>query len=504
MKRMRRVTIVLTLTLAVAALAAWVVQGDRTAAEQGRIAELLEIGPGSVVADVGGGQGEWTVDLARRVGAGGHVYATEVDPDRLEEIQEAVEEAGLDNVTVLEGSDTGTNLPPACCDAILLRRVYHHFVEPGEMVRSMLETLRPGGRILVIDFQPGTIDVDAPDGAPERRGGHGTPTDQLLEEMTAGGFEVVERADDWWGRDYAVLFSRPRPPEMPDDGLYGVVDGSWAEHGLWDDGRAELDLYDARIDRESALRDQAYVAHVVVKEAFTPDLLVKADDWQTPGNFDVLKLNAVSYARTGLYDWHETTSSFVVRDSLVPVKMTFGRQEWCGNIFKEWRRFGGQRWLHVSSYFDGTGTRQREHDLADRVVPHDALPVLLRALRFDELHPGRRVDFPLLPTLRGRGAGPVEPVAATLIAGDAVTVDVPMGRFEARELSLEFEGRGGDRVQETWWIETAHPNRLLRWETDAGERMELARSERLEYWRMSGDDESWFPAAVWKREGTAE
>lgn len=209
MKRMRRVTILLALTLAVAALAAWVVQAGREAAERDRIAGLLEIGPGAAVADIGGGQGEWTVDLAGRVGEEGHVYSTEVNPERLEDIRDEVEDAGVDNVTVLEGSDTGTNLPEACCDAILLRRVYHHFVDPGAMVGSMFDSLRPGGRILVIDFQPGSIGADAPAGVPERRGGHGTPTDQLLEEMAAGGFEVVERIDDWWGDDYAVLFRRP-------------------------------------------------------------------------------------------------------------------------------------------------------------------------------------------------------------------------------------------------------------------------------------------------------
>lgn len=503
MRRMRRVGIVLTVTLAVAAAAAWTVRQDPAAVEQDRIAGLLEARPGAMVADIGAGEGEWTVDLARRVGQEGHVYSTELDPERVVEIRERVEEAGLANVTVLEGSETATNLPASCCDAILLRRVYHHFVDPGGMVRSMLDALRPGGRVLVVDFAPGSIDVAAPQGVPDRRGGHGTPVQQLVEEMTAGGFEVVERIDDWSSRDYAVLFRRPRPPDMPASGLYEVLDGSWAESATWDDGRAELDLYEARIERESGLREQAYVAHVVVKEAFTPGYLVKADDWQTPGNFDVIKLNAVSYARTGLYDWHEMTSSFTVRDSLVPVKMTFGRQEWCGNVFKEWRRFGGQRWLHVSSYFDGVGTGRREHGLGDEVVPYDVLPLLLRSLRLEDLQPGHRVDFPMLPALRGRGAGPTEPLSATLTVGETGTIRVPLGEAEARELSLEFSGSEGRPVQESWWIEIARPNRLLRWEGSSGEHMALARSERLEYWRMSGGDVPWFPATVWSGEETA-
>lgn len=94
---------------------------------------------------------------------------------------------------------------------MLLRVVYHHFTNPPDMGQSMFESLRPGGLILVIDFEPGGPGTPKRTvaGVPERRGGHGTPKNQLVEEMTTNGFEVVRRIDDWSSRDYAILFRRP-------------------------------------------------------------------------------------------------------------------------------------------------------------------------------------------------------------------------------------------------------------------------------------------------------
>ncbi len=174
-----------------------------------RIAQVLEIREGVVVADVGAGEGWWTVDLARRVGETGQVYSTEINPERLRNIEKIVVGAGLQNVTVIEGAATDTKLPAQCCDAILLRHVYHTFTDPNDMDRSMFASLRPGGLILVIDFQPGSPGAPPLPGVPERRGGHGTPKDQLIEEMTANGFELVRRIDDWFRTDYAMLFRRP-------------------------------------------------------------------------------------------------------------------------------------------------------------------------------------------------------------------------------------------------------------------------------------------------------
>jgi len=191
--------------LAVAAAA-----GCRTFdAESRRLEEILALSAGEVVADVGAGEGEWTLEMARRVGPSGRVFATEIDPERIRDIRRAVVEAGVANVTIIEGTPDDTKLPSGCCDAIFLRHVYHHITHPAAMNASLLRALRPGGFVAVIDFNPPTRLLPVPDGVPENRRAHGMPIDVLVEEMTGQGFGVAHRIEDWFRFDYCVVF-RPR------------------------------------------------------------------------------------------------------------------------------------------------------------------------------------------------------------------------------------------------------------------------------------------------------
>ncbi len=179
-----------------------------SAAEAERIAEVLRLAPGSRVADVGAGDGEWSRELARRVGETGHVFATEVDEEEIAKIQERIADEKLDNVTVVVGDQEGTGLPENCCDALLLRMVYHHFTDPAKMRASLKSALRPGGLVAVIDIVPQTSWRDLPD-VPER-GGHGIPPEDLVKEMTGDGFEVVARYDAWNDDEerFCVVFRR--------------------------------------------------------------------------------------------------------------------------------------------------------------------------------------------------------------------------------------------------------------------------------------------------------
>ena len=178
-------------------------------AESQRLEEVLALAPGEVVADVGAGEGEWTLELARRVGLSGRVFASEIDPDRIRQIRKAVAEAGVANVIVIEGTPDDTKLPHGCCDAILLRHVYHHITHPAAMSASLVHAVRPGGFVAVIDFNPLTPLLPVPDGVPENRRAHGMPIDVLIEEMTAQGFGVSQRIEDWFRFDYCVVFQRP-------------------------------------------------------------------------------------------------------------------------------------------------------------------------------------------------------------------------------------------------------------------------------------------------------
>jgi ubiquinone/menaquinone biosynthesis C-methylase UbiE len=194
---------VAVVVLALCAGCQWTGFGFRAAgAELPRLREVLAIENGSVLADVGAGKGELTYALASEVGEKGHVFSTEIDPGRLRGLREAV--AKLDNVTVVEASVSETGLPPDCCDAIVLRRVYHHLTDASGINASLLRSLRPGGVLAVIDFPPPVF---------FSRGSFGVPAKTVIDEVTSRRFELLALIDDWPGRgplgSYCVVFRRP-------------------------------------------------------------------------------------------------------------------------------------------------------------------------------------------------------------------------------------------------------------------------------------------------------
>jgi SAM-dependent methyltransferase len=162
-----------------------------------RLRQALALEASDVVADVGAGKGELTFALAKEVK---QVFSTEIDPDRLRRLREAK----VANVTVVEAQGGETGLPPGCCDAIVLRRVYHHLAKPAPINASLLRALRPGGALAVIDFPPPFF---------LGRGAFGVPAKDVIDEVTGSGFELVRVADDWPGRgplaSYLVLFRKP-------------------------------------------------------------------------------------------------------------------------------------------------------------------------------------------------------------------------------------------------------------------------------------------------------
>jgi ubiquinone/menaquinone biosynthesis C-methylase UbiE len=202
--------------LAVAAIVAFalasmpylpVIHGSN-ADEVERLAEWLEIGPGTHVADLGAGDGRFAIALAQRVGPSGHVYATELSAERLDQMRAAAAAAGLDNFSVIEGAVSRTNLPDDCCDVLFSRNVYHHLSEPAAINADIERALRSGGRLLVIDFEPGgAMDRISPPDTAERHGGHGTPTATVIDEVTAAGFRLLRGPEPWRGRMYALMFA---------------------------------------------------------------------------------------------------------------------------------------------------------------------------------------------------------------------------------------------------------------------------------------------------------
>jgi len=160
------------------------------AADAARLVRLLEVHSGITIGEIGAGSGELTIALAREVGEQGRVYSNELNEKSLQEIAANVGKAGLRNVTFVAGRPASANLPDACCDAIFMRNVYHHFADPATMDASLFQSLKPGGRLAVIDFAPdGEESPDAPGRSTE--GHHGVGSATVARELTHAGFEVV-------------------------------------------------------------------------------------------------------------------------------------------------------------------------------------------------------------------------------------------------------------------------------------------------------------------------
>ena len=203
--RTKRNLLLIALLLSAIALP---VCGQDYQAESARLATLLHWQAGSAVAEIGAGAGEMALDVAQQAGPTGHVYATEVSSEKLAHLRELAAKEKDHNITVIEGSQSATNLPPECCDSIYMRRVYHHFTEPQEMDASLFRSLKPGGLLAVIDFPPRSWLPPVP-GVPANRGGHGMPKDILIQELTRAGFQMVSEPANWPDGNYCVVFRKP-------------------------------------------------------------------------------------------------------------------------------------------------------------------------------------------------------------------------------------------------------------------------------------------------------
>ena len=156
-----------------------------------RIVAALGLAPGMAVADVGAGTGLFVGPFAREVGAGGSVYAVEVSPKFLAHLAERVKREGLAQVQVVHSREGSVELPESSIDVAFLCDVYHHFEYPRSMLKSIQRALKPGGALVVVDFEriPGAS------------------SDWVLEHVRAGKTETrneIEAADFVFERELAV------------------------------------------------------------------------------------------------------------------------------------------------------------------------------------------------------------------------------------------------------------------------------------------------------------
>jgi len=202
----RRQWLLFALSCAAAATLAFALRAEASAADEvPKLAALMEWKPGTVVADIGAGDGSYAFAAVEHVGATGRVFASEIDAEKLKALRSEVKRRNLQNVTVVESGEAETNLPASCCDAIFLRRVYHHLTKPVEFDASLIHSLRPGGKLAIIDFPPHP-EYGKVKGVPKDREDHGIQQKILIDELTRAGFQLEKIVDDWPTMDYCVLF----------------------------------------------------------------------------------------------------------------------------------------------------------------------------------------------------------------------------------------------------------------------------------------------------------
>jgi ubiquinone/menaquinone biosynthesis C-methylase UbiE len=134
--------------------AAWLDRPEREKEENpNKLMEVLQIKEGAVVADIGAGSGYYTFRLADKVGPKGKVLAEEIQKEMLDIIRERMEKKKVTNVEPVLGTITDPKLPANGVDLILLVDVYHEFDHPYEMTEAMVKGLKPGGRLVFVEFK---------------------------------------------------------------------------------------------------------------------------------------------------------------------------------------------------------------------------------------------------------------------------------------------------------------------------------------------------------------
>lgn len=163
------------------------VESREVFARRAEIVAFVAPGPGMVIADVGAGTGLFTRLFCEAVGPKGKVFAVDIAPKFLEHIRREAKRLGHEQVVTILGTQTSTKLPEAAVDVVFIADTYHHFEKPREMLASIHRALKPGGRLVIVEF-----DRDSPRNGEFIRKHVRADKRTFLEEIRAAGFEAIE------------------------------------------------------------------------------------------------------------------------------------------------------------------------------------------------------------------------------------------------------------------------------------------------------------------------
>jgi ubiquinone/menaquinone biosynthesis C-methylase UbiE len=181
--------------------APWLDRREREIEEDPDLAmRLIRVPRGASVADLGAGSGYFTVRLAKAVGPTGTVYGVDIQPGMLELLQRAVAKEKLTNVVPVLGALTDPRLPANALDVVLMVDVYHEFSEPQIMLQHIRTALKPGGRLVLLEYRAEDPDVPI-------QPAHKMTKAQVKLEVEHEGF-TQQRVYDDLPRQHLIIFTR--------------------------------------------------------------------------------------------------------------------------------------------------------------------------------------------------------------------------------------------------------------------------------------------------------
>ncbi len=185
------------------------VESREVFAAQREVLKACEIKPGQRIADVGAGTGFYSRLFAEQTGQTGWVYSVDIAPKFLQHIAERATADGIENLTTVLGTDVSVRLPPESVDLVFICDTYHHFEKPQQSLASIFRALKPGGRLILIDFNriPGV--------SREFLIGHVRAPKQVFQaEVVQAGFDFTDEVEiEAFQENYLLRFTKPQPSD---------------------------------------------------------------------------------------------------------------------------------------------------------------------------------------------------------------------------------------------------------------------------------------------------
>ncbi len=167
------------------------------------VMDLADIRPGMTVADLGAGEGYYTVRLAERVGSEGRVLAQDISREALDRLGRRVERERLENISIKLGASDNPQLPPDSFDRIFMVHMYHEVTEPYAFLWNMWPALNADGQIVVVESE-------------SRVGSHGLPHTLMFCEFEAVGYVLVEYIERPDIKGYVARFGKGAARREPE------------------------------------------------------------------------------------------------------------------------------------------------------------------------------------------------------------------------------------------------------------------------------------------------